>query len=260
MSTVEFVIENTDHTTVDFSLEPGQSKTFGRSSNKSEIKVNDDLCSGLHCRISYVRNTIFIEDLESKNGVFVNNIRINKQRFYKDDRIRLGHTYIYLHPNHNSSHVLNMLTRQEEQRDPLTGKVARTDDVPYLKLERKRKSLTKTDIVGRQAAKELPGHLEEGRKQLTEKQIDRLIMFSNFLDYFSTIFIFLVTIGLVFVFIPEFKDFAKADIDHIEFTNEVYISFAVILFIPMIFHKINKSLKSGSIGERLSGYNKHFNY
>lgn len=262
MSKLEFIIELPDHSTKNFSLLVGDEITLGRSSSKSSIKVSDELCSGLHLKLSYMRDSLFVEDLKSKNGVYVNDIRVARQRIYHEDKVRFGQTYIYLDPVNNSSEILAKLTKKHELRDPLTGKILSSDSESYLKLEKKR-SITKTDIVGRQKAKE--SHFqnkedEKNEKRLTEKQIDRLIKFSNFLDYFSTLLVFVLTALCSYLFIHDFNEFVNASKNQYELTTDVYISFAMIFIIPMGFHKINKRLKSGSIGEKLSGYNKHFNY
>ncbi len=258
MNTIELVIEQTDNTLADFSLEMGKSISLGRSTSKSQIKVNDELCSSLHCKISFIKETVFVEDLNSKNGVFINGIRIRKQRFYANDRIRIGQSYIYLHPSHNSNYITKMLTKVENQDiDPINKKRVNTDEVPFLKLERKKVSLTKTDIVSRQSAKELPGHLGNEEK-LTEKQIDRLILYSNLIDYISTLLIFAVAIVISYFSFPELQKLYSTNNIQINFSTDTYIAIAVIFAIPMLFHKINKSISSGSIGERLSGYTKHF--
>jgi len=47
--------------------------TIGRSAKLSELLVNDDSVSHRHARISYIKNDLYIEDLNSINGSWINN-------------------------------------------------------------------------------------------------------------------------------------------------------------------------------------------
>lgn len=47
--------------------------TIGRSAKLSELLVNDDSVSRRHARISYIKNDLYIEDLNSLNGLWINN-------------------------------------------------------------------------------------------------------------------------------------------------------------------------------------------
>jgi len=47
--------------------------TIGRSAKLSELLVHDDSVSHRHARISYIKNDLYIEDLNSLNGLWRNN-------------------------------------------------------------------------------------------------------------------------------------------------------------------------------------------
>lgn len=106
--------------------------TIGRS-KRSKVQVNDELCSGLHCKAFVENDCLFVEDCESKNGVFLNEIKVKKQRLYIGDEIRIGTTKIKLEDTkldneqikrHTSSHsnrrngsiTLELETFQETKR------------------------------------------------------------------------------------------------------------------------------------------------
>lgn len=63
--------------------------TMGRS-NKAKIPINDGLCSGIHCKFYVESDCVFVEDMGSKNGVFLNEIKVKKQRLYVGDSVRIG--------------------------------------------------------------------------------------------------------------------------------------------------------------------------
>ena len=56
----------------------------------NDIVFKEDLVSRYHSRISIKNNTFFIEDLKSKNGTFVNNVRVTRKRLRAGDMITIG--------------------------------------------------------------------------------------------------------------------------------------------------------------------------
>ncbi len=72
--------------------------TIGREQN-SDIIINDDSVSGEHARIELIPNDfldglidIFIEDLGSTNGTFVNDNQVTRQQLQNFDNIRIAWT------------------------------------------------------------------------------------------------------------------------------------------------------------------------
>ncbi len=72
--------------------------TIGRGQS-SDIIVDDDSVSGEHARIKLIPNDfmdglidIFIEDLGSTNGTFVNDTRVTRQQLQNFDKIRIAWT------------------------------------------------------------------------------------------------------------------------------------------------------------------------
>lgn len=85
--------------------------TLGRTS-ASRISINDDQLSGVHMRFYVQGKSVFIEDLDSKNGTSLNNIKIYQQRFCVGDQILAGGTTIEIAgPDKNSEEILNLLNR-----------------------------------------------------------------------------------------------------------------------------------------------------
>ncbi|NOR14419.1 MAG: SpoIIE family protein phosphatase [Candidatus Aminicenantes bacterium] len=68
--------------------------TLGRAA-ENEIPVPDPFCSNKHARVFIKENKVFIQDNNSKNGVFVNGKRIqNETELKKGDEILMGSTRI----------------------------------------------------------------------------------------------------------------------------------------------------------------------
>jgi pSer/pThr/pTyr-binding forkhead associated (FHA) protein len=71
------------------------SMTIGRS-NSADINLEDSFSSGVHCILYKDDGKIILEDLESTNGTFLNNQKVDKSPFYIDDLLRIGDVFIKL--------------------------------------------------------------------------------------------------------------------------------------------------------------------
>ena len=62
----------------------------------NDIVLKDDLVSRYHSQISLQGSIVFIEDLKSKNGTFVNNIRVTRKVLHPGDMVTIGNTTLIL--------------------------------------------------------------------------------------------------------------------------------------------------------------------
>jgi hypothetical protein len=82
-----------DETTGILYLQEGKN-TLGRSSSNSLV-VDDELISSFHAMITFENKEVWIEDMESKNGIFVNGIKIEeKTRLLDGYLLRIGSTML----------------------------------------------------------------------------------------------------------------------------------------------------------------------
>ena len=72
-----------------FRLKPGAVKTFGRAP-RADFILDVALVSRLHCRLTAGDDQLEVVDLESTNGTFVNDKRIDKAKLAAGDRLRIG--------------------------------------------------------------------------------------------------------------------------------------------------------------------------
>jgi pSer/pThr/pTyr-binding forkhead associated (FHA) protein len=72
-----------------FRLKPGAIKTIGRAS-RADFILDVALVSRLHCRLTASDNNLEVVDLESTNGTFVNDERVEKANLATGDRLRIG--------------------------------------------------------------------------------------------------------------------------------------------------------------------------
>lgn len=72
-----------------FRLKSGAIKTVGRAP-RADFILDVALVSRLHCRLTASDDQVEVVDLESTNGTFVNDKRIEKAQLATGDRLRIG--------------------------------------------------------------------------------------------------------------------------------------------------------------------------
>jgi pSer/pThr/pTyr-binding forkhead associated (FHA) protein len=72
-----------------FRLAPGAIRTVGRAA-RADLILDAALVSRLHCRITAGDETLEVVDLQSTNGTFVNDRRVDKATLGAGDRLRVG--------------------------------------------------------------------------------------------------------------------------------------------------------------------------
>ncbi len=72
-----------------FRIPAGAIKTIGRAT-RADFVVDAALVSRLHCRLTANDDRIDVEDLESTNGTFVNDQRVERAAVGDGDRLRVG--------------------------------------------------------------------------------------------------------------------------------------------------------------------------
>lgn len=61
------------------------------------LRLNDPLVSDLHCRIDEFQGLLWVCDLGSAHGTFVNGVRIDESALLPGDRLTVGATQLRIH-------------------------------------------------------------------------------------------------------------------------------------------------------------------
>jgi pSer/pThr/pTyr-binding forkhead associated (FHA) protein len=72
-----------------FRLQTGAIKTVGRAP-RADFVLDAALVSRLHCRLTASDENVEVVDLQSTNGTYVNDQRVERARLTKGDRLRVG--------------------------------------------------------------------------------------------------------------------------------------------------------------------------
>jgi hypothetical protein len=75
---------------VEFTL-LGATVVIGRAQD-ADVRIDDDCISRSHCEITSINGTLWVRDLGSTNGVFVNGFRETQSHLMPSDRLALGET------------------------------------------------------------------------------------------------------------------------------------------------------------------------
>jgi hypothetical protein len=81
----------------------------GRS-RSCDVTLNDEKISARHCRLYYRNRRLEITDLQSKNGTYLNGIRIDRSEIFIGDQIRIGESLVSLEEDRLSPDSLKALT------------------------------------------------------------------------------------------------------------------------------------------------------
>ncbi len=100
MSIILEILENSKIRELELVL--NEEYLIGRS-RKSSIILEDQSCSATHCSITLTDEFIIVKDLDSRNGTFINNSRINSGTLFLGDILKVGSALISIKKNALSS-------------------------------------------------------------------------------------------------------------------------------------------------------------
>jgi hypothetical protein len=93
----------------ELTLQLGQTIVIGRKSAGPGL-VTDASISGTHCQITFTDEGLKLYDLQSKNGTYLNGIRVDNSEMFMGDEVRLGGTLFKLVERKMDSQAVQMLT------------------------------------------------------------------------------------------------------------------------------------------------------
>lgn len=93
----------------EFTLNLAQNVTFGRGGEVNYI-IEDSKMSSKHCRMILKEDRLEIFDLSSKNGTYLNGIRVDQSEIFIGDEVRMGDTFITLLASRLEPSMIEILT------------------------------------------------------------------------------------------------------------------------------------------------------
>jgi pSer/pThr/pTyr-binding forkhead associated (FHA) protein len=221
---------------------------IGRS-KKAHIVLKDDICSGLHAKIFIDGDGVYVEDLKSKNGLFLNEIKVLKQRIYIGDEVKLGNSFLKLDDTKMSNEDIESLTHDSPNRQ--NGSIT-------LEVETFHEMKSKTHSTRKQKDFMKDSKLYAGvekdakREKFSAKKLVILDRIAFFIDLFLNIGLLLAP----FIYLQQtdkrgFNEILKDPTNIIVGQNLFYLIGGVV--IAFMFLKWNRGSGRSSIGEKICG-------
>lgn len=235
-----------------------QSLILGRS-HSSGIVIDDEKISSGHCRITFKSDRIEIVDLDSKNGTYLNGIRIEQSELFLGDEVRIGETILTFNESQMSAEIKEQLTFPGPLKDRIgfelkadfTG--ARVQNLLYLK---EHPGEVNSTFKAREISVRKQAH---SRIRLTKSEIKQqhrvLSLASLFIDTVLLISFILIPI----ILLQQFSDAGPVKIGFMDYTGEDIVRnrirlltiFEIVLVgLYMLF---NLRVMTYSVGEKMSG-------
>ena len=225
-----------------FALEGDKQIQIGRSKT-ANMTVNDALCSGSHCKIYIENDGVYIEDLQSKNGILLNGVRIMKQRIFIHDEIKIGDSYLFIEKSKLNDKTIELLTSKDT--------TARIEGNLTLELQmhNEKRSQTRSKInTPSKTQKDFVKNSKLYKGVATNKEVLSNPMSKSklmLLSYLSVIIDLILSILVLFIPSLVVSIFGMD-------VNEL-ISGGIGILCAFSFFKWNRSRIDGSFGERLLG-------
>lgn len=230
-----------------FSITRGQTFIIGRSSADCNIVLEDELCSSKHCKISYEGSKLFIEDLDSKNGIFLNGKKICHHEIKIHDKFKLGNTTLYLNPkimNSNNKAMTAILKgyAKDDYGISLESKKNNSPKNHNQEFTRTLMESQRQNILNTREAKRTKSRVQIAIEQSVIQGI----------DFTLGIFLFIIIIYSVSLSNSEIYKL-RTELSFFQYIfNKKMISYSVASTVcSLLFYNINKKLPGGSLGKRI---------
>ncbi|MBD66845.1 MAG: hypothetical protein CME62_16705 [Halobacteriovoraceae bacterium] len=258
---VYFVIAQPIGKTKKFKLTEGEYVVIGRSQEHCQVILSDEMASQKHCKVSFINNCIYIEDAGSKNGIYLNGLRVLKQRLFLDDKLKIGDSVMYI--------LQERLSEESKAYLTYSGKGARNQGGYTIELDKRSKNKSsksiktgslKSDIQQKyiEARKKAYAEQRASRNKGSQKKIksQSIEFIALLIDLSLTLIVFVAGFYSSTLITPEvYNEIASAKLTTIQFILHPKMSTWLFgsFIIAAVFFSINRTNSKGSIGENILG-------
>lgn len=226
---------------------------IGRSS-KAEIQIDDEKISGRHCRFILKRDRLELTDIDSKNGTYLNGIRIDQSEVFIGDEVKIGDSVITLEEKHMSPDSINALTFPGLLKDRMVYELkADFTGARIQNKDKKKRKNTNRDNANASRIREIDHRKKAKSKVKVSKQEIRsrhkfLSTIATLIDFFLAFtFICLPLLLLSKVFPAGFDKNAK-----------LFILLVLEVVSITTYYIFNFKISKLTIGEKISGVEKYY--
>lgn len=250
---VYFIVTQPIGKTKKFKLSEGEYVIIGRSKEHCQVPISDEMCSSKHCKVTLTNNCIFVEDTASKNGIYLNGQRILKQRFYLDDKLKIGDSVMYIHQDKLSEEDKSYLTFNGNGTRIHGGYTLELDDEEITQKTYTHKKLIQRKYE-RAKRKKVIKKSEDRKKAFQQNRSQSLEMLALGIDLIITSILFFI--GLVsykFIHTEEYNKLVAEKLSDSQiFLHQDVSTWTFSCFILAIaIFALTRGSKEGSFGEKI---------
>ncbi len=221
---------------------------IGRSS-KAEIQLDDEKISSRHCRFFLKRDRLELTDLDSKNGTYLNGIRVEQSEIFIGDEVRLGDTVITLEEKHMSPDSVDALTFPGPFKDRMNYELkadftgARIQNqVQNSRVNTNRASTEASHIREIDLRKKVKSKLKVSKQEIRSGH-KLLSIVSSLIDSFLAFSVLCLPLLLIAKVIP--AGFDK--------NSKVFVLLGLEVVAIVAYYILNFKISKFTIGEKISG-------
>lgn len=228
---------------IDHEVNLNYAVAFGRSS-RSEVQLSDEMISGSHCRFILKRNRLELTDLDSKNGTYLNGIRVEHSEVFIGDEVRIGNTVITLDDKHMSPDSVDILTFPGPQKDRISYELKA--DFTGTRIENQslsaKNSARSSHVREIELRKRVKSRIKLSKQEI-KSRYKFLSLIGTLLDVAFAILILFLSFIIIKKTLPRTmdKDF------------RLYLILMSEVFIIGTYYVMNFKVSKFSIGEKISG-------
>lgn len=235
-----------------FRLKEGEYVIVGRSNTLAQVTILDEVASSKHCKILLQRGQVHVEDLKSKNGVFLNKVKILKQRMFIDDKVLIGESILTINKDR--------LSPEDYENLIYTGTHVRSSGGFTMELVNKISdnfNLGQTSVSTNKVKKSKKqkayskGKLVK-KKPISTQKLKLLELGASIIDVFISVLVFIIGVLIVYLNDPKMFLNIYSNNSLISFlTSKEIVNYTISSFIiSVLIFSINKRLDNGSIGQK----------
>lgn len=227
---------------------------FGRGSD-CDHKINDPLISGSHFKIHFKPPKIELTDLESKNGTYLNGLRIEKTELYVGDEVRAGNTKITFQTHKMDHKEIQVATFPGDFRERMQHGIQLDFSGTYQLSLNKKSESKKVDTSSRPKSSvmwELEAGEQQKNSKLTKEQIKQrhktMATMASALDLLFTVIVIVAPLILTNIFFLYDPDFLEG--------KRLVLTIILELTMLTLYYTINFKMLDFTLGEKLVGIQK----
>jgi pSer/pThr/pTyr-binding forkhead associated (FHA) protein len=237
--------------TIEQSLNLNTTIIIGRGS-KSDTPLLDDKISGRHCRLALKIDRLELSDLDSKNGTYLNGIRIEQSEVFIGDEIRVGDTLITIEEKKMEKETIDVLTFPGPTKDRLNYEL-KADFTGARILNQSKNRISSAPNYSQEASRIRETDLRKKVKsklKLSKQEIRKRNKFAAMISTFFDAFAFLIVLSIPLLIV------AKLISNRVEHSQRLSLLITMELIAIGIFIVSNYKFSKFTIGEKIGGIKK----